>query len=177
MRKRWCWDWFGWFFDEVEEGGGLFFAVDYEISVKNFVTAMFRVHLRKSEHFAIGKFSADSFCYTFQIINFFTAECQPFLLVVLGNIVDINNGLWFPFDGKYLLIESFIKCLQHRVELRRIGVDREKLLDAGNTANSHVLRDFDRVGAPGSNHLFARTDKIAIQMVGFDGLRLVEEPD
>src|SRR5512145_1133500 len=50
--------------DHLEQGELLLHTINNKVSVKDFVPAMLRIHLRKTEDFTVGKFSANLLCQT-----------------------------------------------------------------------------------------------------------------
>ena len=52
----------------------------------------------------------------------------------------------------------------------------EILLYAGDAAHTHVLRDFHCIGAPRSDHLFARSDKPSIDNLPIDLSGVAKQP-
>ncbi len=75
----------------------------------------------------------------------------------IGNVL-----LWsrFCIDTEYVCSGIGINCLKHRVILRLIACGYEHFYTR-NAAEAHVLSNLNGIGAPGSNHLFARADKRA----------------
>jgi len=66
--------------------------------------------------------------------------------------------------SEYVLVESFVHALQHRVVVGVFILYGKILLDAGDTFESHVLGDFYCIRTPGSNHFTAWTDETAFQV-------------
>ena len=152
--------------DHLEEAAFLLFAVDDEGAAENLVAAVFAVDLCKAEHFAVGELAAQLLFHVVEVGNLFGAECQPFLLVIGFQVLDVLDGGRLDGRGEDVLVQTVVKPLQHGVVrcIRTIG--REIFLDAFHTLDGHVLGDFHRIGAPWGNHFPAWAYKIAIDVVG-----------
>ena len=75
-----------------------------------------------------------------------------------------------------MLVQTFIKCLQHRV-VRYIVTSRLcKFLYPENPPDPHILRDLDCIRTPRRNHFPARTDKITFQGITLYFVRTTEQP-
>ncbi len=139
------------------------------------MTTMLGIHLRKSKDLTIGKFSIHFFAQLIQIRDLLLAQGQSFFLVISGNIVDINNGVGYFIDREYSLIEFFIHLLQHRI-IPVIFFGRNKLFDAGNTCNSHVLSNFHGTCAPWCNHFTTWTYKSFVNLGRIKHFCISEKP-
>ena len=69
-------------FYHLEEGRFLFHTVDDKRAAEDFVTAVFRIDLCKTEYFRIGQFTAQVVFYLFQIVHFFLGKSKSFLFIV-----------------------------------------------------------------------------------------------
>ena len=163
-------------FDEFKKRTFLFLSIDNEYAVKNFMSAMFGIHLRKTEHFAVGKFPSEFFTQIIEVLNFFIAQSQTFLCIICDNIIDIDDGIGLFIDFKYLLVDTIVHALQHGIMLGISIGDREIFLYAGNTFKPHVLRNFHGIGTPRGNHLFTGTDKPTVETGLGKQLRPTEKP-
>jgi len=77
----------------------------------------------------------------------------------------VNNRFRLAVGRKYVLVQTFIHTLQHRVVVCIFIFHREIFFDTGDTVQTHVLGDFHSIGTPGSNHLAARTYEMSFQVV------------
>ncbi len=78
-------------------------------------------------------------------------------------------------DRKNLLIQTFVKMLKHGVE--RVALLKiAELLDPFNAFDTHILRYFNRIGAPGSDHLFPGSDKLSFDLLPHDQRGIPQQP-
>ena len=125
---------------------------------------MLRVNLRKTEHLRVRQLSAQLTLHLVQIFDFLGRESKTFLLVILLQVLDMQNGRRLDVHREDVLIQALVHTLQHRVMLGILALHGEILLDALHTLNRHVLRDFHSVRAPRRNHLTSWTHKKSLQI-------------
>ena len=82
---------------------------------EDFMTAVFRVYLCKTVHFAVGQPAFQLLAHFVEVRYFFIAQCQSFLLVVGLDILDINNRVRLFADREDVLVQTVVDTLQHRV--------------------------------------------------------------
>ncbi len=75
--------------------------VDYERAVENLVPAVFGVHLRETEYFAVGQAASEIVGQSRQILFFFRTESQSLGSVVGCYVVDAGYRGGFLFDVEY----------------------------------------------------------------------------
>ena len=161
--------------DHLEQAGFFFLTVDDELSAEDLVAAVLGVDLCKTKYLRVGQPTAHVLLHLFQVGDFLRAECQSLLLVVGFQVVDMLDGLRLNVHAEHLLRQAVVESLEHRVGLIAV-FHRDESLDAGNTREPHVLRDFHGIGAPGGHHFAARANKAALQ-IAFTGRRcLAEKP-
>ena len=151
-------------FDHLEQGRFLFYAVDDESSTEDFVATVFGVDLCETEDFRVSQFASQVTFYLFQVVHFFFRESQTFFFIVGFEVFDIDDGFRLAVGGEYVLVESFVHALQHRVVVGIFIFYREIFLDAENVFKSHVLGDFYCVCTPRGNHFAAWTNETAFQV-------------
>ena len=118
------------FLNQVKERTFFLFSVDNKCSAEDFVTAVFRVHLCKTVHFAVCQPSFQLLAYFVEVSYFFIAQCQSFLFIVGFDILDVNNWVRLFADREDVLVQTVIDTLQHRVMFCFAGRNREVFLDA-----------------------------------------------
>ena len=79
------------------------------------MAAVFRVYLCKAVHFAVGQPAFQLLAYFVEVSYFFVAQRQSFLLVVGGDIFDIDNRVRLFTDREDVLVQAVVDALQHRV--------------------------------------------------------------
>ena len=126
---------------------------------------MLRVDLRKTKHLRVSQLSAQLAFHLVQVFDFLRREGKTFLLVILLQVLDVENGSRFYVHCEDVLIQAFVHALQHGVMLSILTVHREVFLDALHTFNRHVLGDFHSVGTPRSDHFTTWTYKESLQIV------------
>ena len=67
-------------------------------------------------------------------------------------------------SGEYILVQTFVHALQHRVTVGVFVLYGEILFNTGNAIQSHVLGDFYGIRTPRSNHFAARTNEMSFQV-------------
>ena len=127
------------------------------------MAAVLRVDLGESEHLAVGQLAAQLTLYLVQVINLLLGECQSLLLVVRVQVIDKENGLRLDINSEYLLVKTLVQALQHGVVVCIGAGYRKILLYTAYALESHVLGNLNGVGAPGGNHLTARSHKETFQ--------------
>lgn len=139
-------------FNHLEERRLLFHTVDDERSAEDFVAAVFRVDLREAEYFGIGQPAAEVFFHFLKVVHFFFGEGQAFFFVVCFQVFDVYDGFRPAVCGKYVLVETFVHALQHRVVVCVLVFHGKVFLNAGYAVQAHVLSDFYGICAPRGNH-------------------------
>ena len=99
------------FLDQVKERTFFLFSVDNKCTAEDFVTAVLRVHLCKTVHFAVGQPAFQLLAYFVEVGYFFIAQCQSFLFVVGFDILDINNRVRLFTDREDVLVQTVIDTL------------------------------------------------------------------
>ena len=128
---------------------------------------MLGVDLCKTKHFRISELTTELCFHSMQILDFCRRESQAFGFIVSLEVVDKLNGGRLEVDGENLLVQTLIHALQHGVVLCS-GISHGKiLLDARNAVQVHVLRNFNGIGAPRSNHFTARTYEKSVKRLAF----------
>src|SRR5690554_212825 len=121
---------------------------------------MLGVYLREAKHFAVGEFSSHFSAYTLEVLDLVAAQCQPFAIVIRGNVINIDHLLRLPVDGKEGLIEPGVLSLQHRIKIGCTrALFRDILLYPANTFYAHVSRDLHGARAPRGDHFAAGPNK------------------
>ena len=151
-------------------------AVDDEGAAENLVATMFAVDLGETEHLAIRQRSSELGFYLLQVVDFLGREGEALLFVVGGEVLDGLDGLGRDVDGEDVLVEGRVEALQHRVVVGVRAADSPVFLDAADAGDTHVLGDFDGIGAPGSNHLATRADVAAFGSCRAQTFGLAEQP-
>ena len=151
-------------FDHLEQRRFLFYTVDDECSTEYFVATVFGVDLCETENFGVSQLASQIVFYLFQIVHFFFRECEAFFLVVGFEGFDGYDRFRLAVGGEYVLVESFVHALQHRVVVGIFIFYRKIFLDAENVFKSHVLGDFYCVCTPRGNHFAAWADETAFQV-------------
>ena len=124
---------------------------------------MLRIDLCKTEHLGVGQFSAKLSFHLVEILDFLWTQCQSFLLVVFLQVLDVENRSRLDVHRKNVLVKTFVHALKHRVVLSVLTRHREVFLNALNTLDCHVLRNFHSIRTPRSNHFATWTYKKAIK--------------
>ena len=151
-------------------------AVDDEGAVEDLVAAMFRVDLGEAINLTIGQLPPDLLGNAVEVGNLLVAQCQTFLLVVGGNVVDMLHWLRLAVHGKDLLVQVMVHGLKHRIEW---GVFRGYLmefLDAPDAFDAHVLGNLHGIGTPWRNHLTSGADEEPLDALGLGHGGLAKEP-
>ena len=150
-------------FDELEQRHGHFLAVDDKSAIKYLVAAVLAVDLREAEHLTVGQRAPQTARQLLEVGNLLVAQCQAFLTVVALHVVDIDNGGGLAGDVEQVTVQLRVHALKHLVVCRHCTRGSRELLDTADAGHRHVLRDLDRIGAPRSHHLAARTHKRAMK--------------
>ena len=151
-------------FNHLEQRRFLFYAVDNKRSAENFVAAVFGVDLCETKYFRVCQLPSEVLFYFLQVVHFFFRKSQTFFFVVHFEIFDIDDRLRLTVCCEYVLVESFVHALEHRVVVCVFVLNREVLLDAADAFEPHVLGDFYCVCTPGSDHFAAWADETAFQV-------------
>ena len=93
------------------------------------MTAVFRVYLCKTVHFAVGQLTFQLLAYFIEVRNLFVAQSQSFFFVVSCNILDINNRIRLFTDCEDILVQAVVDTLQHRVVISFTGRNWEVFFD------------------------------------------------
>ena len=139
------WMLLGSFLDQLEKCFWLFFSIDDEGAIEDFMSTVLGVHLRKSEYLRVSQRTSQLLRYIFQIVDFLLAERQTLCLIVGSDILDVLDFFWLQMNVKDLLIQFFIGFLKHGIDLISI-CHWEKLFDSLDSQNPHVGGDFHCVG-------------------------------
>ena len=75
------------------------------------MTAVLRVHLCKTVHFAVCQPAFQFLAYFVEVSYFFIAQCQSFLFVVGFDIFNINNRVRLFTDREDVLVQTVIDTL------------------------------------------------------------------
>ena len=75
-----------------------------------------------------------------------------------------------------MLIQLLILLGEHGVKGLRPFAPRQKLLDAPDAADAHILGNLYRIGAPGRDHRCSWADMLALYPPTFDGGRSAKQP-
>ncbi len=140
------------------------------------MAAMFRVHLCKTIHFAVGERAAHCSGNRIQVFYFIVAQSKSFLPVVSCNVIYIQNRIGLFFNYKNTLIQSVVFPLQHVIAFGTFTFNLIKFLNAHNTFNSHVLGNFNGIGTPWGDHFTARSDEPAVKLFLFQELSIRKQP-
>ena len=140
------------------------------------MTAVLRVHLRKTKHLAIGQLATNSLREVLQIGHLIFAQRQTLLLVVGSNIIDINDRIGLLTDRVNVLIDGTIQTTQHRIVRGILAFDNFELLDTCNTLDTHILGNLDGIGTPRGDHFTAWADEDAVENLGIELFRFTEKP-
>ena len=129
------------------------------------MTAVLGIDLRETEHLGVGQRTSQVFLYFLKVVHLLFGERQTFFFVVCFQVIDMDYRLRLAVGGKYVLVQTFIHTLQHRVTLCVFVFYGEIFFDTGDTVQTHVLGDFHSIGTPRSNHFTARADEMSFQVV------------
>ena len=151
-------------FNHLEQGRFLLYAVDDKRSAENFVAAVFGVDLCETEYFRVGQLPSEVLFYFLQVVHFFFGKSQTFFFVVHFEIFNVDDRFRLTVCREYVLVESFVHALEHRVVIGIFVLNREVLLDAAYAFEPHVLGDFYSVCTPGSDHFAAWANETAFQV-------------
>ena len=185
--------------DHLEQRRFHLFAVYDEGSVENLVAAVLAVDLAEAEHLAVCKRTADLPGQTFQVGDFLLAQGQSLLLVIGCEVLYVYNLVRLLVNGKYILVQSFVKPLEHLVIHRNQCTFRTSALDPGtlnrsffsasafvngrevllhpfNAGNVHVLGNLHGSCAPWSYHFPARTGEVSFDSLSLYQGSLAQEP-
>ena len=64
-----------------------------------------------------------------EISHFVLAEGKTLFLVVLLEVIDVLDRFWLVVHGEYILSDTVVHTLEHRVVLSVLAIHREVLLD------------------------------------------------
>jgi len=151
-------------------------SVDDEGAVEYFVAAMLGVHLRESKDFAVGEPALQLARKPFQISHFLIAQGEPFLLIVGGNVLNIENGFRSLLHREHFLVQAVIQFLEHGVEGRFRAGNGEEFLNPPDVSYVHILGNLYRGGAPWGDHLPPGSDKPALHSRFSTGNSSFKEP-
>ena len=108
-----------------EERRGHFLTVDDESTTEDFVTAVFRVELRKAEYFRVSELAVKLCLNIVEVLDFFGRECQTFLLVIRFEVVNLLNSRRLKVDGENILVQTRVHTLKHGVVIRILACNGE----------------------------------------------------
>ena len=140
------------------------------------MAAVLGIHLRESKHLAISQFTSYLFADAIQVVHLLLAQGQALLLVIGGQVLDVNDRVRFLVDGEDRLVQAIVDTLQHRVMFGILPFAGEVLLDTTDTLQRHVLGDLHRISTPRSYHFTAGTNKPPRDIFLIDELRTGEKP-
>ena len=126
---------------------------------------MLRVDLCKTEYLRVRQRSAQFLLHVVQVLHLLLRQRQSLLLVIFLKVLHVLDGLGLDVHGEYVLVQPLVHALQHGVVLSLRAFHGEILLNARDALYGHVLGYLHRVGAPGSNHLPARSHEVAADLV------------
>ena len=152
-------------FNHLEEGRLLFHSVNDECSTKDFVTAMLGIDLSKTEYFGVCQRTSQVLFYFLEIFHLLFGQGQALFFVIGFKVLDVNDGFRLTIGCKYMLVQSLVHTLQHRVVVCILVFYGEIFLDTDDAVQTHVLGDFHGVSTPRSNHFTARADEMSFQVV------------
>ena len=166
----------GRFLDEREEARRTLLTVDDKRTAEDLVAAVLGVDLRKTEDLTVGERSSVLLLNLVEVGYLLRTQREALFLVVLLDIVHVFDGLRLVIDGEDRLVEAVVHTLEHAVVLGVLVGDGEELLYTRNAAETHVLRDLNGIRTPRRNHLTARTDKVARQLLGVEQRGVAIQP-
>ena len=148
------WMTLGGFLDQLEKCQRLFFSIDDEGAVEDLVSAMLGVDLRKAKYFRVGKGASKLRGHLVEVIHFFLAERKAFTFIISRNVCNCFDRLWLELNVKNRLIQAIVGFLEHGVNLLTC-LQWNEFFDSLNSKDTHIPRDFYRIGRPWGNHFFA----------------------
>ncbi len=140
------------------------------------MAAVLGVHLRETEHLAVGKGTSEFIGKFPEILFFFLAERKPFSAVVNRDVVNMYDGIGLAVNVEYLRVQTIIKAEKHPVELRFVVACEIELFYACYSLEAHVLGNLYGICAPRSNHFFTGTDETALYGSGHERCGAPEQP-
>ena len=161
--------------DQVEQRRRFLLAIDHERTAEDLVAAVLRIHLRETEHLAVGQRATHLLAYLFEVCDLLLAQSQTLSLVVALDVIDIDDLLGLFVDNVDRLIQSLVATIQHRIERGVLAVGNE-LLDAADTFQTHILGNFHSIGTPRGDHFAAWTDELTVDTIALDELCAREKP-
>ena len=140
------------------------------------MAAVLRVYLRESEYLGVGQWSVELCLDLVQILYLLGRKRESLLLVVFLKILHVLYRFRLVVHGEYVLVESVVHALQHRVVLSVLALDREELFYTRNAVKIHVLCNLYGIRTPRSDHLAARTHEVSFHRFALDERSVTIEP-
>ena len=159
-----------------KERRGHFLTVDDESTTEDFVTAVFRVELRKAEYFRVSELAVKLCLNIVEVLDFFGRECQTFLLVVRFEVVNLLNSRRLKVDGENILVQTRVHARKHGVVVRILACYGEIFFNTRDTLEVHVLCNFHSIRTPWRNHLTAGTYEVTLERFAFEKRSVAVKP-
>ncbi|CCY15508.1 unknown [Prevotella sp. CAG:755] len=164
------------FLDQGKQRRGTLLAIDDEDAPENLMPTVFGIDLCEAEHFGVCQFPAKLLLHLVEIVDFCRRERKPLLFVIRLQIVDMANRGRLNVHRENLLIQTVIHPLQHGIVVGVRARHGKVFLNTADTAEVHVLRDFNGICAPRCNHLATRTYVPTDEMVGGLNNSVAQQP-